>query len=265
MELEFPFQLIGPAFMVVFAIVAFVYMRKFGVGSAQKSIAASGPMMRSFFERTGYAFPDLRGAGPDAQVPRWMQSYQASLQGSPYEVHFIRDYQGLEVHWEQFSGQRGGAFVMSQSWWAPLARLPRTPFHIAEASLAGGIGKLASEMVSNMTTDFRPAFQRQIRTGIPAIDGRFVVYGEHDDAVRALLSDPTMQQALFACSHVDLRVVPDSVRLNDPAQKNTLDMMGGSYGAMKYAGNPGAAFEVTLPVHDRMAYLLYVAATLASR
>lgn len=265
MESSFPFQLIGPFLVVVVAIGYFVYMRKFSAGNAQKSLADSGPMMRMFFERTGYTFPEARGAGPDAQIPRWQQAYAASLQGRPYDIHLVRDYQGLEVHWEQFSGQRDGAFVMSQSWWAPFSRMPRTPFHVAEASLASGVSQFAKEMLTNMTTNWKPAFQRQIKTGDPQIDGRFVVYGEHEEGVRAVFADPTFKQALFACSYVDLRVLPDSVRMSDPQQKNTLDMMGGTYGAMKYAGNPGAAFEVTLPVHDRMAYLMYVGATLANR
>lgn len=256
-------QMIMPLMFVGFAIVAFVYMRKFGRASAEKSINAAVPMMRSFFERTGYSFASARNAGPDVAVRKWQEAYAGSMRGQPYDIHFVRDFHGLEIHWEQFSGQRDGAFVMSQSWYAPMAQMPRTVFHIAEASLASTVGKLAKEMFTNMSTNWKPAFQRQIQTGDRELDSRFVVYGEHDDAVRAVLSDPTLKQALLACSYVDLRVVPDSIRISDPQQKNTLDMMGGTYGAMKYAGNPGAAFEVTMPVHDRMATILHLAATRA--
>lgn len=261
--MDFPFQLIGPLFFVAFALVAFFYMRRFGRGNAEKAINDAVPLMRSFFERTGYAFADARQAGPDAQVLRWQQAYAASMQGRPYDVHFVRDFHGLEVHWQQFSGNRDGAFVMAQSWSAPLPQMPKTPFHIAEASLASTVGSMAKEMFQNVTTNWKPAFQRQIRTGDRELDSRFVVYGEHEDAVRAVLADPQLKQALLACAYVDLRVVPDSVRMSDPEQKNTLAMMGGTYGAMKYAGNPGAAFEVTLPVHDRIAGILHAAASRA--
>jgi len=261
--MDFPFQMLTPLLFVAFALVAFFYMKKFGRGNAEKAINDAVPMMRSFFERTGYSFADARNAGPDAQVLKWQRAYAESMQGRPYDVHFVRDYQGLEVHWEQFSGQRDNAFVMSQSWYAPFAQMPRTVFHVAEASLASTVSKVAKEMFTNVTTNWKPAFQKQIQTGDRELDARFVVYGEHEDAVRAVLADPGLKQALLACSYVDLRVVPDSVRMSDPQQKNTLDMMGGTYGAMKYAGNPGAAFEVTLPVHDRMASIMHLAATRA--
>ena len=72
-------------------------------------------------ERTGYSSVHARGAGPDVQVVEWQKAYAASMrQQQPYDIHFVRDFHGLEVHWEQFSGQRDGAFVMSQSWWAPM-------------------------------------------------------------------------------------------------------------------------------------------------
>lgn len=258
------YQLFGPVMMVVVIVGVFFYMRKFSGANAEKAINDAVPLMRSFFERTGYSSVHARGAGPDVQVVEWQKAYAASMrQQQPYDIHFVRDFHGLEVHWEQFSGQRDGAFVMSQSWWAPMPQMPKTVFHIAEASLASTVSKVAKEMFTNVTTNWKPAFQKQIRTGDPELDGRFVVYGEHDDAVRAVLSDPSLKQLLLACSYVDLRVVPDSVRMSDPQQKNTLDMMGGTYGAMKYAGNPGAAFEVTLPIHDRMAGILHTAATRA--
>lgn len=263
MESAFPFQLVMSLGFVAFAVVAFFYMRRFSTSNAQKAINDGAPLMRAFFERTGYAFVDARQAGPDAQVLRWQQAYAASLGGKPYDIHLVRDFYGLEVHWEQFSGQRDGGFVMAQSWSAPLGQMPRTVFHIAEASLASSVSKLAKEVFNNVATNWKPAFQRQIQTGDRELDSRFVVYGEHEESVRALLADPQLKAMLLSCSYVDLRVVLDSVRMSDPEQKNTLDMMGGTYGAMKYAGNPGAAFEVTLPVHDRMAGLLHLAASRA--
>lgn len=261
--MDFPFQLLTPILFVGFALFAFFYMKKFGRASAEKAIVEAVPLMRVFFERTGYAFADARGQGVDRQIQRWQQMYAASMRGQGYDVHFVRDFHGLEIHWEQFSGQRDGAYVLSQSWWAPMPQMPRTVFHIAEAELASSVSKLAKEMFTSMKTNWKPAFQRQIKTGDRELDARFVVYGEHDDAVRAVLADPSLKQALLACAYVDLRVVPDSVRFSDPQQKNTLAMMGGTYGAMQYAGNPGKAFEVTLPVHDRIATILYTAASRA--
>jgi hypothetical protein len=261
--MDFPFQLITPIIFVAFALFAFFYMRKFGRASAEKAIVEAVPMMRTFFERTGYRFADGRAATPDQAIQRWQQAYAKSMRGEGYDVHFVRDFHGLEVHYEQFTGQRDGAYVLSQSWWAPMPQMPRTVFHIAESGLASSVSKLAKEMFTNMKTNWKPAFQRQIQTGDRELDGRFVVYGENDDAVRAALSDPSLKQALLACDYVDLRVVPDSIRFSDPQQKNTLAMMGGTYGAMQYAGNPGKAFEVTLPVHDRIAQILHTAATRA--
>lgn len=260
---DFPFQLIGPVLFVAFAAVAFVYMRKFSRGRSEASIQEAVPLMRSFFERTGYRFADAPTAPVDVQIARWQQAYAASMRGEGYDVHLVRDFHGLQVHWEQFTGQRGNSYVMAQSWWAPLPAMPRAPFHIAERSLASTAGKLAREMLTNMSTTWKPAFERQVQTGDPHLDGRFVVYAPDENAARMVLASPALRQALLECAYVDLRVTPDGVRFSDPEQKNTLAMMGGTYGAMQYAGNPGKAFEVTLPVHDRVANVLYGAATLA--
>lgn len=242
------FAMVSTVVIVVGVIVGFTYVRRRTAREAERFIATSGPRMRAFFERTGYTFADLRGAGLDAQVGRWQQAYQASVGGQPYAIHLVRDVHGLEVHWEQFQGERAGAFVVEQSWWAPLRALPRTPFHVVEASLG---------------RETRPAFPRQIPTGLAAIDGRFVVFGAHDDAVRAALADPALAQHLLGCAHVDLRVVPDAVRLDDPKQANTLAALGGAAGAMRFAQDPAAAFEVTVPVHERVAALLRAAANAA--
>ncbi|MBI2390192.1 MAG: hypothetical protein HYV09_11440 [Deltaproteobacteria bacterium] len=260
---DFPFQLIFPVLFIAFGLVAFFAMRKFSRGQSEAGLQQAVPLMRVFFERTGYRFVDQASAPIEMQIARWQQVYAASIRGEGYDVHLVRDFHGLEVHWEQFTGQQGGAYVMAQSWWAPLPAMPRAPFHIAERSLASTTGKLAKEMLTNMSTNWKPAFERQIQTGDPHLDGRFVVYGPDEQAVRMVLSNPALRQALFECAYVDLRVTPDGVRFSDPEQKNTLAMMGGTYGAMQYAGNPGKAFEVTLPVHDRVANLLYGAATLA--
>lgn len=261
--MEFPFQLITPLFFVVFAGVAFFYMRKMSRARSESAINEAIPMMQSFFARTGYVFDDARNAPVDMQIQRWQRAYAASFRGEGYSVHLVRNFHGLEVHWEQFNGQRDGAYVMAQSWWAPLHQMPRAPFHIAEKSLASTAGKMAKEFFTNMSTNWKPAFERQIVTGDPQLDGRFVVYGPDENAVRMVLSNPALRQALLECAYVDLRVLPDGVRFSDPEQKNTLAMMGGTYGAMQYAGNPGKAFEVTLPVHDRIANVLHGAATLA--
>lgn len=241
--------IVSTVVVILVAVAGYTYVRRLTARRVEQFVATSGPRMRAFFERTGYAFVELRGAGPDAQVVRMQQTFQAAAGGGAYQAHLVRDAQGLEVHWEQFQGERDGGFVVAQSWWAPLRSVPRTPFHVVELSL----GK-----------DARPAFPRQIRTGIAAIDGRFAVFGVHDDAVRAALSDATLQQHLLACAYVDLRVVPDAVRMDDPKQANTLAAMGGTAGAMRFADDPAGAFEVTMPVHDRMAALLRLSVSVAS-
>jgi hypothetical protein len=261
--MDFPIQLITPLIMVVFVGFAFFYMRKFSRARTEASINEAVPMMRMFFERTGYAFNDARNAGVDVQIQKWQRAYAASFRGEGYAVHLVRNFHGLEVHWDQFNGQRDNAFVMAQSWWAPLSQMPRAPFHVAEKSLASAAGKMAKEFFTNMSTSWKPAFERQVSSGDPQLDGRFVIYAPDENSVRQVLANPALKQALLECAYVDLRVLPDGVRFSDPEQKNTLAMMGGTYGAMQYAGNPGKAFEVTLPVHDRVANILHGAATLA--
>jgi len=261
--MEFPVQLITPLIMIVFAGFVVFYMRKMGRGRSEAAINEAIPMMRMFFERTGYAFDDARCAPVDVQIQRWQRAYAASFRGEGYSAHLVRNFHGLEVHWEQFTGQRDNAYVIAQSWWAPLQAMPRAPFHIAEKSLASTAGKMAKEFFTNMSTNWKPAFERQLATGDRELDARFVVFGPDEASVRAVLANPALKQALLECAYVDLRVLPDSVRFSDPEQKNTLAMMGGTYGAMQYAGNPGKAFEVTLPVQDRIANILHGAATLA--
>ncbi|MDP2270063.1 MAG: hypothetical protein Q8N23_27935 [Archangium sp.] len=238
--------------LIVFAVI---YLRR--GGGRGKPGPDPVPRLRGFFERTGYGFADARQAPPQAQAERWNAMYLASMRGQKYQLHLVRSYEGRELHWEQSNGTAGGTLTWSQSWVMPLSSPPRVQFHVSDRSnlTIGERGR---------TSTWQPAFQNALQIGDPEFDARFVVYGLDEQGVRDVLADSTLRQALMECSHVDLRVLTESVRFSDPMEKNATRWMGGVQGYLKSIRDPGSKFEVTDGMHDHLARLMLSAASLAS-
>jgi hypothetical protein len=77
--------------------------------------------------------------------------------------------------------------------------------------------------------------------------------------IHHVLAQPGFRAALLACAEVDLRVLPDRVSFSDPLQKNLMAGMGGAMGAMAAGYDPATLMQATIPVHTRIADLMYQA------
>lgn len=214
-------------------------------------VRESLPMVRSFFQRTGYAFADARSAPLEAQAQRWQEAYLKAVEGYPYSVHLARSYNGLELQWQHITRSEYRRIVWSQSWRMALSPPPRVHFHLTER-----------RNTTTQNSGWQPAFQRSISLGDPVLDNRFVLYTPHDErAVQAIVNDPQLKRALLSFAYVDLRVLPDGVTFSDPMQTNLTQMLGGA--ALKVLVHPGQTFEASLPLHERVAAFMLGAASLA--
>jgi len=239
-------------FVVIIGVVVFLRVRS--SGGRERVAARAAPLVRVFLERTGYQLIGAAGMQLEAQAERWQHMYLASHSGQPYDVHLVRLYHGLEVHWQHLKTAAYRNFTWSQTWWCPLASPPRTQFHVAERS----------NLNPRMQSSWRPAFPRMMATGDAELDRRFLVYTAHDEhAVRAILANPTLRGALLGCAHVDLRVLADSVSFSDPMQTNAVHMLGGPMASIPIMVDPGRTFEMTLPLHEHIASILHGAASMS--
>lgn len=217
----------------------------------------SGPdprlTMQSFFGRTGYAFADARGAPLPAAIDRWHHVYLAHMrENAPYEVQWVRSYQGLDVFFRDASSSTTNGnmrtHVWAQSWWTapmPLA----VPFHIVHRALVERTGKI------RLPDTWQPSFPNRIHTGDPQLDQHFAIFTPAPpDRVRAILQNPRLRAALFACSYVDLRVTPERTQFSDPLHANA-DVSG--------KGASAESYQACLPIHERVADILLGATSLA--
>ncbi len=229
----------------------FVWM----MSKRKQATAAAGPAMHAFFTRTGFRYANLPPEPVDMHVQRAMAE-ASDYSARDRVTQYVRNFRGLQVRFEQafVATLEGG--VISGSWSIALTASPRIPFHVADRSL-GGLGKVAAEMFSNTTRSWSPRFPQQVQTGIPQIDGRFVVYGFDPNAVRhQLQQNPALVQALLGCAEVDLWVDQSSAVFADPLQKNMNAAMGGMVGNMALGFDIAKRMEMSVPVHERMSEIL---------
>lgn len=243
--------------MIAFVALALgytVWMRKRAAGALDNA----KPAFESFFERTGYGYPELLGAPPAAQAERAMFEAKNPKPGG-FQVHYIRDYHGIRIHYESGSGMRKegskSVYWYSNSWEAEVPHALRVPLHIADKSLDSTL-KAAKELFSNHQRVFTPKGSQRIATGIPAVDSRFVVFGDDPAAVQAVFHhNPALVQALDGWAELDVSIVPGRAVFADPSHKNMNAAMGGTVGSMALGFDYGKRLEVGIPVHDRVADL----------
>ena len=100
--------------------------------------------------------------------------------------------------------------------------------------------------------------------GDPELDRRFALFTPVDERrIAAILSNGQLRTALMQCAYVDLQVTPQGARFSDPKDHNGTAALGGVEGLIRFAGIPGRVFELTLPVHERIANILLGALSLS--
>lgn len=219
----------------------------------QKALADSGPALRDFFQRTGYRFADMPPEPFEAHIQRATHEMQAGNAGN---THYVRNFHGIPIHFQQAFQNTANGYSMSCSWSAELPRPPAIPFHVADRSLSS-VGKAVYEAFSNMTREWTPKHPQDVVTGIPNLDQRFKVMGRDANAVRALFQrDPALVAAILQQVEVDLWVDERRVVFADPMQKNMNAGMGGTVGSMAIGFDMVKRLELSMAVHDRIAELL---------
>jgi len=252
-------MIFGFVFMVA-AIGYTVWMRS----KTKQSIADARPAYQAFFERTGYRYADIEQQPVEAQVDRAYHDIANPDPAGNIDLHYVRNFHGLRVHyrcqtWVKKEGTTT-TYYRSNQWDADLQQAPRIPVHIADKSLAS-VMKKVGEAFSNSKRHFTPKCSQEVVTGVPAIDQKYVVYGESAEAVRYLFQqNPALVQLLQDWAEVDVWITASGSCFNDPSFKNMTAAMGGMVGSMAMGFDMTKRTEAGIPVHERVAELL---ATLA--
>jgi hypothetical protein len=236
------------------------WMRK----RAAAAYDAARPQYVSFFERTGYRYADMPNDPPEAQANRSFDDAKKPPTKGDYQLHYVRDFYGLPVHYRSSHGSRKEGtktiFWRSNQWEADLPAPPRVPIHIADKRLDSTL-KAIGEIFSSSERVFNPKCSQKVQTGIPEVDSKFVVFGEDPNAVRALFAQhPGIVPLLSGWAELDVAIVGNRGVFADPEQNNMTAAMGGMTGNMALGFDIGKRIELSIPVHDRVAELM---ATLA--
>jgi hypothetical protein len=250
-------------FIPILLMVAFAGYAVFAMSRRKKALANIGPAMRLFFERTGYRYQEIPTQPLEAQVDLAQARITELYAGTrAFEQNLVRDYYGVAVYHSQYMGpakDRKNVNVRSCDWRIRFAQPPRILWQIADASL-DSLAKGVKEAFSNTKRVWSAAYPNRVQTGDPDIDKRFVVYAVDPNAARHVLATPGLRDLLLGCTEVDLCVRPDHVVFADPEQKNLTGAMGGVVGQMAAGYDFGKIFELTVPVHDKIAQLLALVA-----
>lgn len=244
--------------MIAFVALALgytVWMKR----RAKSALDGSKPAFESFFQRTGYRYPDLLSAPPAAQADRAMFDARNPKPGG-YQLHYVRDYHGIRIHYESAYGMRQegskSVYFYSNAWEAEVPHAVGVPLHIADKALDSTL-KAAKELFSNSRRVFTPKGSQRIQTGIAELDANFVVFGDDPAAVQAVFhANPALVQALSGWAELDVSIVPGRAVFADPNQHNMNAAMGGAVGSMALGFDYAKRLELGIPVHDRVADLL---------
>ncbi len=251
------------AFMMLILLGAFGGYAFFMMNKRKQALSTLGPALKMFLERTGYRHPDLVNAPVEesVRIMEVMLNEQYSGRAQAFEQRYVRSFHGIPLEYSSFMGpgQNGGS-VMWATWRVRPPAPPRILWEVADRSLVGA-RKAIGEFLENSTREYAPRYPQAVQTGDPALDARFVFYGVDPNAVRWVLSqNPRLKELLLASAEVCLVVAPDEIFFSDPTQKNMQAGMGGTVGAMAVGFDMAKSMELQVPVHDRIAELLAIAA-----
>ncbi len=244
---------------IAFVLVAIAYV-VFVRWRASRALAGAGPAFTSFFAKTGYRYPDLLGQPPEAQAQRAMDDGQRGAAYTGY--HYVRDFHGARIDhhasWGYDTDTDGKQFYrMSNQWDIAFPAPLRMGIQIADARLAGSLGKMVSEALTNRRRHWQPRFPHRVETGIPELDERLVVYASDPEAAKAVFaSQPALVAMLRGWAELDVFVGASGGTLADPTSKNINAALGGTIGNMAVGFDYQKRLDLTVPVHDRVAELL---------
>jgi hypothetical protein len=204
---------------------------------------------RELFTTLGYRHADK----PDAPIEEQLRiPPKFDLRTRSSEEYLVKPVgQSAIVTFFHRTRQEGRVRVSELDWTYRSGQAPRLLFQVADRSIAGGLGKAAFEAVSGTKRSFRATYPREVSTGNPDWDRRFLVLAQDDAAVGAALRGPdgvALFQALSALAEVDLTVLPDRIVLADPADQNRKAARGGLSGRLTMSLVD--QIRVSIPVHQ---------------
>ncbi|HEY3500472.1 MAG TPA: hypothetical protein VGK73_37525 [Polyangiaceae bacterium] len=226
---------------------------------AKKALAAAKPAFVSFFQRTGWRYSDIPDSPPEAQAERAYADAKNPRPASGYDIHYVRDYHGVRMHYVYANGTRKEGsktvFWYSNHWEAEIPHAPRVPLHIADKSLDSTF-KAAKELFSSSKRVFTPKCSQRVRTGVPELDAKLVVFGENQQAVEELFRrHPELAPMLSDWAELDISITQGRGVFADPLQHNMNAAVGGTIGSMALGFDYAKRLELAIPVHDRVADL----------
>lgn len=246
-------------FAVLFVAASVAYMLWMKAKTKQ-GLQNARPAFHSFFERTGYRYAELENQPVEAQVERAIYEGQNPNPSGNLDLHYVRNFHGLRIHyasktWVEKSLNKA-TYYRSNQWYSDPVGVPRIPVHIADKSLTSAL-KAVGEVFSNSSRNFTPKCSQRVLTGVPAIDQKYVVYGEHPEAVRYLFQqNPALVPLLQDWAELDVWITAEGACFNDPSYKNMMAAMGGMVGGMALGFDIGKRTEAGIPIHERVAELL---------
>ncbi len=137
-------------------------------------------------------------------------------------THYVRDYNGFEVHYMMHIRARFGKSEYASAWVCPLSAPARLGFQVVEAGIAdSSLAARVDRAVSRAKYGWEKKFSEGIRTGDTGLDERVAVFGADAEAVRQFLVQPTVRATLLGLKHVDLTLTEWEARLDDPFLTNS--------------------------------------------
>ena len=186
------------------------------------------------------------------QTPQQMA--EAASKGKTVETHMVRSFEGCEIHYRSATSYGTTESKMSLSWSAPPAGPLLHGLHIAEASLADKGSRIAKEMLTSVSVDWKPSYKQEIKTNDPELDERFRFFVADPEEALEILENARLKALLLSIPHVDLVVGEEGSCLNDPLQNSLAKLLGGRMATMQMMTDRGIAVQEKL--HNDVAALL---------
>jgi hypothetical protein len=237
--------------LLVVGVVGYVLSKRSGaaaqsmgqsmMGGAEAMDAAN----RRLFEMTGYTHAACPGQPMEAQLEYSRRSASDPMAG----VHFVRDAQGLPVHYKTSVSHTLTGVAYAAEWFGQC----QTSFglHLIDAKLLGAEAEKANR-TQGYERKIEPAYD-EVAIAVPAFGNRFRLFTTDPGKAQQWLQQPDTQQRLMALHSVELLAAPNGITLNDPMMDN---LRSGSPAQMM-AQTPAQHFEVSLAVHQNVAGLLH--------
>lgn len=243
-------------FVVFIAVVAvgFFLSKRSGAMAAAMGQQMSGGAQavdeanRALFDATGYEHAAIQGQPMDAQL-----AYSRTQANDPMKgVHFVRNKEGLPVHFRTSVKRAGASVAYETRWYAECG--PTFGLHLIDKSLLGAEGK-ARAKAFGIIREIEQAYPQEVTLDAQRAQ-RFRLFSTDPARAQAWIASPDAASALSQLSSVDLLVSPQGISLNDPMMDNLRPPGSDGGAAAMLSQTPAQRNAHTIAVHQAAANLL---------